>query len=106
MMNHDQEDPEYDASTELYEEDILEMSDADYLEMIDQEIESYHLNMENPSDRRVLSNYCRQVGLRLFHKYYYLTRDTTPYLNLWKWWASNHKISTHNFDYCWDHKFL
>jgi len=90
--------------SELEEEEVY--SDADYLEMIDQEIESLNLNMEIPEDRTLLSAYCREVGLYLFDKYYYFTKNTTPYLNFWKWWASTHNISTHNFDYYWDHIFI
>lgn len=80
--------------------------DFEYLDEVDQEISLLNLDMEDPEDRAILSMYCREVGLYLFHKYYYRTKSTTRYLELWKWWASTHKLSTHNFDYWWDHKFL
>ena len=74
--------------------------------MIDKEIEDKDLNLEDPGDRQILSWYVKEVGLHFFHKYYYSRPDTTPYLNLWKWWAEQHNIDTWNFDEYWDYKFV
>tara|TARA_R100001163_G_scaffold11087_1_gene10147 strand:- start:4960 stop:5253 length:294 start_codon:yes stop_codon:yes gene_type:complete len=79
---------------------------VDYLEMIDQEIYDEDLNIEDPDDRSILSWYCKRVGQNIFNRYYYTRNDTTPYLNLWKWWAEQHNLSTNNFDEWWDFKFL
>jgi hypothetical protein len=97
---------EYMSDDEIsYMEKDIPLS-MEYLNMIDDEIESQELSVDNPSDRIILSKYARKVGMFLFDQYYYRVVNTTRYLNLWKWWASTHNIPSHNFDYYWDHVFI
>jgi len=88
------------------QEEELEMDVVDFLEMIDQQIEE--LDVTKPKDRIKLSKFCHRVGLNLFRRCYYdrSIRDTTHKLNLWKWWAQQHRIVTDDFDYWWDHVFM
>lgn len=77
----------------------------DYLISADQKLEEIKHHAHHSLQYQLLKQLNQQVGLNLFHRSYYSMSDSTRYLNLWKYWASNHNL-TAKFDYLWDHVFI
>jgi hypothetical protein len=76
-----------------------------YIDKMDQRIEKCDLE----KDKHKIYSICMEMGQNLFDRSYYTMTDSTPYLNLWKYWINSHGIYINNeydLDYIWDHIFM
>jgi len=80
-----------------------EMHLTDYLIIMDKRIEKYH----PIKDKNKIYYICMEVGKNFFDRSYYTIKDSTRYLNLWKYWINSHGIDLNeDLEYIWDHIFI
>ena len=75
-----------------------------YIDKMDQRMENY----DSRTDQHKIYLTCMEMGQNLFDRSYYTMKDSTCYLDLWKYWADSHGIVVieDDFDYMWDHVFM
>lgn len=75
-----------------------------YIDMMDQIMES----IDRKTEQNKIKQICLQVGQNLFDRSYYCMRDSTTYLDLWKYWVDSHDlyVNEEEMEYLWDHVFI